>query len=230
MNDLLLVDDMVDNIKNIGISELIKNTERLVVDDSKSGTFNKISLTFTAKEFDIFTNAIDELAVLSSRSEFSDFIRKELRSDVAVENFRKRCINPIISSVDKIKFKGKVNQEKKYNDPDRNFYTRPFPVTEAFISICNSVNKEYDQTANISEARRVINEYCKLVNLIYENKSRKIDDFLQSIAPNTLGNIEMVRSDEWKSVELNIAKEIISWTAVEKAIPIKKEKKLLRSK
>jgi hypothetical protein len=175
-----------------------------------------VKLTFTVKEFEAYSEAVEQLIALSSTPEFSTCLHA-LYPMYRPGEIKSAIVTPIVESLDKL---GKRESTKKSPVKENNFFIKVHPATpksrQLYSKVKNAIKPgslKLDPNLNtsISDSKVYLKAY-------FELKGLKTDDGyntnaeLQSLLPMSFKGVTFVSTNDYKKVSIDAAKELIGWT------------------
>ena len=139
------------------------------------------AIRFTPKQMESYTQAVECLRVLSSRSSFYDWIRQDINLVGSNEKIRKDLLDPILQSVAKANTKARItefNREAGVTEEIRFLYDYLYDHGEDVSDLLVTHN-----TITSGKVKKMIKKYIELTGL-YTKEVCMFDDRLAKLIPN----------------------------------------------
>jgi hypothetical protein len=197
-------------ITSIGLRDLEKLSLDSDTDDTPCKKSRNVKIEISNKDFVKFVGAVQELANLSTDGNFYDAIRKIKGRDMSILEIQNTYIHPILNILYKEK-------KQKKGTHQSNFFTKKHQTTDEVRLLFSEIksrntNLRYnpEEYTCITDVKSLFATYMKEQHLV-DSDCYNVDDFMRSVAPKTLENVDRIANQDYRSLSINIAKEMINW-------------------
>lgn len=132
-----------------------------------------VYIKLTNKQFDEFKVACQTISYMSSQEAFRNCVRSIYGSHIKLSEIESNIVRPLTTTVSKLQ----VRKPRSSRPENEVYFTKPFPITENFTRLHNSISQWYDKSLRydpresfcVSDLRSMIYFYLRAYSDVRED-------------------------------------------------------------